>query len=80
MAKVEVTGLPEGTTIVQGYFVWSGFGEEGERRSGGVEYPFDEDGSENHDYDGLKVLGMLTIARARILESELHGEPSDEED
>ena len=76
MAGVEVTGLPEHTTIVQGYFVWSGFDSDGHRCSGGVEYPFDERGLENHDYDGLKTLGMLTLARE--LDMEMRGEPSEE--
>ncbi|MDP9478349.1 MAG: hypothetical protein M3R38_22155 [Actinomycetota bacterium] len=74
MANVQIDGLPKGVTIVQGYFVWSGFDEEGRRVSGGGEYPFSEDPDAKLDYDGLKTIGMLTVAREQLLRMELEGE------
>lgn len=72
MASVEVTGIPDGYTVTQGYFVWSGIDEEGYRVSGGVEYPFNLDEEpEHHDYDGQKVIGMLTVARHLLIENEM---------
>lgn len=73
MADLTITGLPDDTTIVQGYFVWSGLTSEGYRCSGGIEYPFSEDG-DSHDYDGIKTIGMLTLAREQLLSMELQGE------
>lgn len=73
MAALNITGLPEDTRIVQGFFVWSGINSEGRRCSGGVEFPFDEKGLENHDYDGIKIVGLLTLAREKLLAEELQG-------
>ena len=80
MSSVEVTGLPEDTTIVQGYFVWSGFDEEGRRISGAVEYPFNEEGFENHDFDPMKIIGLLDFFKMKLMERESEGFVGGEED
>lgn len=70
MAQLNVEGLPDDVTIVQGYFVWSGLDADGARCGGGVEYPFEEDG-DSLDYDGLKTIGMLTTIREALIRSEI---------
>ncbi len=74
MADLTIKGLPEDATIVQGYFVWSGFDSEGRRMSGGIEHPFQDEESDLHDYDGLKTIGMLTVAREQLIDMERAGE------
>lgn len=80
MADLTISGLPDDWTVLQGYFVWSGINDEGERGSGGIEYPFNlEDEPELHDYDINASIGMLTVARAVLIERELEMR-RDEED
>lgn len=80
MADLTISGLPDEWTILQGYFVWSGVNEEGQRGSGGVEYPFNlDDEPDLHDYDGAKHIGMLTIARAVLIENEIAARQGDDE-
>lgn len=74
MAKLEIEGLPDDVTIIQGYFVWSGIESEGFRVNGGIEYPFQEEDTHNHDYDGMKTIGMLRVAQKMLEARELEGE------
>lgn len=67
---MNIEGVPDDVTITQGYFVWSGLDADGARCSGGVEYPFEEDGV-SHDYDGFKTIGMLTVSREVLIRSEI---------
>lgn len=79
MAEVTITGLPDDATVVQGFFVWSGFDSEGRKMHGGIEYPYQEEDFDNHDYDAMKSIGMLVVAKERLVGAEL-GKYEEEEE
>ena len=59
--RVEV---PADLTILTGYFLYDAIDADGERFHGAVEY---------QEYDGLKVIGMLDVARQELIARELDG-------
>ncbi len=59
LVQIEV---PDDLTILTGYFVYDAINDEGEQFHGGTEY---------QDFDGLKVIGLLTVARQELVAREL---------